>query len=397
MRKFKGTHVFVVDATTFPVHRDRLFCGVKNPITEWSRYGLYADLFALRQGDVVFFYQRRIDEPRKERGFRGVYEIISEPFFDINDIDGVYQSQGFSVRGKCPNCGSPFSAKTIKGDEIKKCPVCKKQHGYHILPNRILIKVKEYYENPVDDNTAYINHTNHGMLWTMLFRKIFGPGRERSITHILPEEGEKLTRLLMRINGKSCQPPPSMPYPKAEEGLINRLQLKVGNGPVVSSESILEAWMMQNIDKNIPILTEIVGPLEELEYFGNNVLYGIGGEKVDILCFHNNGVRYKATVMELKKGGIDKKGVEQIEDYPYWVAQLSTANLPYSINKFEIQPVLIGHGTSSEIITDIKNVGEKTIDLPLKEKCKVVVKKPILLEYYVKDGNINFKYLYSSY
>ena len=66
-----NAHVFVVDATTFPVHRDRLFCGVKNPANDNTRYGLYADMFAIRPGDTVFFYQSRIDEYRSDRGFRG--------------------------------------------------------------------------------------------------------------------------------------------------------------------------------------------------------------------------------------------------------------------------------------------------------------------------------------
>ena len=391
--QFKKAHVFVVDKFTFPVHRDRLFCGVKNPININTRYGVYADLKALRVGDIVFFYQRRVDESPRERGFRGVYEISSEPFFDTREIKGC-EFPNLSVRGECPFCGKPFSTKDIEGNKKRKCPSCKRTHSYHILPNRVLITLKEYYEKPVDDNTAYINHTNHGMLWTMLFRKIFGPGRERSINPILPEEGEKLIRLLKRINGKPTEFLYHQPYPVDEKILSQKLYIELGEGPTVAYESILEAWLMENIDKDIPVLKEIIGPPEELEYFGNNILYGIGGEKVDILCLHNKeGKRYKATVIELKRKGIDKRGVEQIEEYPYWIAQLVTVNLPYrdKLKLFEVQPVFIAHTISSNIKKSIKGIGEKKFELPYQNPCKIIVKKTIVLKYEVKEENIIFE------
>ena len=161
-----NAHVFVVDANTFPVHRDRLFCGVKNPENESTRHGLYADLLGTRPGDEIFFYQSRIDEPRPERGFRGLYRCVSAPFFDKTDVKGAAASKGLTVLGKCPKCGSPFSLKSGKAGTLgeRKCPACGKEHGLHVLPNRILIEPVSYFPNPVDDNTAYINHTNHGML-----------------------------------------------------------------------------------------------------------------------------------------------------------------------------------------------------------------------------------------
>ena len=74
-------HVFVVDSESYPVHRDRLFCGIKNPnknstmrrtgvvrpnIAYW---GLIADLMGVRLGDKIIFYQMRLNEAKGERGF----------------------------------------------------------------------------------------------------------------------------------------------------------------------------------------------------------------------------------------------------------------------------------------------------------------------------------------
>lgn len=385
--KNMGSHVFVVDCFSFPVHRSRGFCGVKNLPREWVRYSVFADLKAIRVGDLVFFYQRRIDEPPEERGFRGIYHVVSEPFFDDSDVEWEENV----VLGKCPHCGKPYS-ETVKEKRVV-CRSCGRTLNYneHILPNRVLIKPASYFERPVDDNTAYVNHTNHGSLPTMLFRKVFGRGRERSITHILPEEAEKLTRLLERANkGVISAFPPSEEYPSSPR---RHIQIELGRGPRIRYESVLEAWTMENIDKDIPVLRDIIGPKEELEYFGNNVLYGIGGEKVDVLSLHKNGeVRYRAVAIELKKGSIDRGAVNQIDRYSYWVAQLATANVTPRVDSLLLQPVLVGYDIRGDVMPLVERKRKREITIPyLWGDCKVTVASPILLTYEAHNGKIEFE------
>lgn len=244
-------HVFVVDSESYPVHRDRLFCGVKNPpklnakdALNTARFGLYADLKALRVGDIVFFYQMRIKEERLDRGFRGIFKVKSDPFFDTATIDGVPQSIGVlgsankKVLGKCPNCSSDISEgkrneKVIitqkngkqkqKEIDVYYCKHCNKRLDFHILPNRVLIEPIAFFTNEngseavVDDNTAYIDRNyikdNLPILWTMLFRKTYGRGRERSITHILPDEAHKL-EVIFNEKFKKVQLLNTIPYQK---------------------------------------------------------------------------------------------------------------------------------------------------------------------------------------
>jgi hypothetical protein len=351
---------------------------------EDSRLGLYADLGCVRKGDTVFFYQRRIDEPRAERGFRGIYEVIEEPFFDDLDLEW----EGNVVRGKCPHCKNYYSEKP--GDDAAVCPSCRGRLNLteHILPNRVLIKPKEYYESPVDDNTAYIDRTDPGTLWTMLFRKIYGPGRERSVTPILPEEAEKLVRLLRRVNDNKTASFPSKPY----RPTMNPININLGSGPTVPYENTLLAWMTRNIDKDYPTLREVVGPVGELEFFGDQVLYGIGGEKVDLLCLHKrDNIRYKATVFELKKDSLDQKSVTQISDYSYWIAQLVTANLPYPVENFVIQPVLIGYRVAKKALNSLQQMDIKKFKIPYQKPCEVTIHQPIVITYSVSNGSINFQ------
>lgn len=395
-----NAHVFVVDRDSYPVHRDRLFCGVKNPpkvnakgFPNSSHYGLIADLKAIRKGDLVFFYQMRRDEKKHLRGFRGIFKVVSDPFYSDEDIKGVKNSLGDlgssnkKVLGKCPLCKTSISDKTkdvekiVNGKKrkvtIKYCLKCNRELQFHILPNRVLIKPFIYYDNPIDDNTAYIDRKfmKKGMLWTMLFRKTFGAGRERSITHILPEEAEKLSFIFKNLF-KEEKLNTSVPY-KPKKPKPVKVPLDTDDKGELKIEAYLEAWMMENIDKNIPVLKDIIGPVDEIEYFGNNVLYGIGGEKVDVLVLHKeNNKRYKATVIELKKGKLKESDIKQIKDYTKWMAQL-VFNDSTKKSKLKIQPVLIGFDTPQQIINFAKKFITET--QPIK-----------ILDYTVSKNTIKF-------
>lgn len=401
-----NTHVFVVDSDSYPVHRDRLFCGVKNPNMQTHRktgsvglntafFSLYADLKALRKGDLVFFYQMRTDEAKLDRGFRGIFRVTSDPFFDQTEIKGVSTSTGDlgsankAILGKCPHCNSSLS-EIVDDDENLKCKNCGRKLPFHILPNRVLIepvkcfKRRDNTEAVIDDNTAYIDRNyikeNLPILWTMLFRKTYGAGRERSITHVLPEEADKLRYIFEDLKKQKIFQETTFAYlnpykPTSAKPLEIPLENEDGE---LKIEALLEAWFMENIDKKIPVLKDIIGDPSELEYFGNNVLYGIGGERVDILCLHKkNGQRFRATVIELKKGDIKKDDIEQIHDYTKWMAQLVFGEDTKEA-KSKIQPVLIGFTVSEKNKEYAKSIITET-------------QKPILLEYTVKNKGIEFK------
>lgn len=386
-------HTFVVDRRTFPVHRDRRFCGVKNPINTNSRLSLYADMLALRKGDIVFFYQRQMEKD-EVWGFHGIYTIVSEPFFDNQDIEGVGEFFRHIVYGACPECKVSFSNLPTKADELREYGLteCKNHDEYPILPNRVLIEPLEekYFDKIVTDNVAYIDreyikNPYTDMLWTLLFRKVWGAGRARSVCHILPEEIKKLTELFEKESHKGT-PPQSIPYPspKCRKKIDVELDEFSNDDGSLKYEAALEAWMMKNIDNRSVVketgLNEIIEP-DKLEYFGNNVLYSIGGEKVDVLCIHNEDpdsmnvdTRYKITVIELKKGKIDERAVKQIKNYSKWMAQL-TAHKDWKSNLKKIQPVIIG----SVIPRGISELGLEGTTM-----------RPILMKYTVKDNKITF-------
>jgi hypothetical protein len=404
-----GAHVFVVDKYSYPVHANKGFCGVKNP-KGGGRLGLIADVKTYRVGDTVIFYHRRVDEDPLDRGFRDVFKIISEPFYDDSDV----AHNGNKVLGKCPTCGYPYS-----GTQDFECSNPKQTHeiphGQHILPYRVLIEPVMRFDKPVDDNTAYIDPEDEGELPTLRWRKVTGAGRARSAQHILPEESEKLIRLLKKVNDNTTSDASTTNYISVEEAEEKKipptLEIKrdtsgeplfyVKRDGSFSGELGLEAWVLENIDKSVEVLKDVVGPLDELEYFGNGVQYGIGGEKVDVLLLHKRkGKRFKATVIELKKNDVDEDTINQVLDptkqnYTKWVGLLATSNVKPQIDSLMIQPAMVGFSIDrgsiksrlKELERKYKIFSEKIlIKYPHRPEVKIEVSKPIFIEYKVVNG-----------
>lgn len=359
-----ASHVFVVDGTSYSVHRDRLFCGVKRPTTETKKgnlnsahYNLIADISMIRKGDTVFFYQMQEKGSSEERGFRGgIFRVSGKPYFDKTRVEGlnvensIFDSTGKAVDGSCPGCST--SGSETRGDENLECKECGRTLEHHILPFRVPIEVDQLYvdadgnEAVINDNTAYIDRNyirdNLPVLWTLLFRKVYGAGRNRSIAPILPEESDKLRHIFDDLFSKIDAPNFPRYEPAAPEPIFrNYSTLDSGE---LNLEAMLQLWISHNIDR-LPDddLNKIVGDPAELEFKGNCVLYGIGGENVDLLLIHNDGSgRTRATVIELKKGSLVKHDIDQVRSYIKWISQLVFGDdRDESIRK--IQPVLIGH------------------------------------------------------
>lgn len=421
---FPKTHVFVVDKYSYPVHTGKGFCGVKNP-KGGGRLGLISDIKTYRKGDLVIFYQRRIDEAPLERGFRDVFKVISEPFYDDTDVE--YNRN--KVLGKCPTCGYPYSeglSENWKPPQNFKCSNPNNSHeipcGQHILPYRILIEPVVRFDKPVDDNSAYVDAEDYGELPTLRWRKITGAGRARSAQRILPEEAEKLIRLMKKINNNLESKERTTNYITVEEaerkkisetlqirrGTSGKLLFYVKDNGSFAGEYGLETWLVENIDKDISSLKDVVGDLSELEYFGNNVQYGVGGENADILLLHKkDGKRFKVTVIELKKDKINADTIDQVlnpkkQNYAKWIGQLVTANVNPSITTLAIQPVMIGFEIIGDAIKRVKEIERDfhtfsqtiTLNYQYRNRPNVIIKvlKPIFLTYKVEERIVNFKF-----
>jgi len=383
-------HLFVVDDDTMPIHIQKGFCGiVKINVTNRSGrdnvsfFGQLSDLMNIKINDLVYFYMQTKGNKKfftlqdshnfknLEQGYYGIFRVVGKPFISTKEIRGEYPFENYFIFGSNEN-----ENYSIHERDEAILP---------ILPIRIPIEpindFEDFKNKFVDDNHAYIDKTDEGSLSTLLFKKIKRTGEERSITPILPEEASKIARLIFK------QPPKTFPLSignnfirrQDDEEEVNLL-MSSNDGNTLSVEAMLEAYILHALNNNISLndLDDIIGEYEDIEFCGNQVQYGISGNKVDILILHrkviagNASYRYKATVIELKKDKIKKEDILQIIDYQKWIAQLTTFN-----NLKAIQPILIGKEPTSRMTQTTKSV----IRQSLEEIQRLGISAPRFFEY----------------
>lgn len=336
-------HVFITNKDTFPVVRDNSFWGVgvkgmPDTLEEIIKENLknvkkpylsiIGDILGTRIGDIVFLYEQQV-------GFHGIYKIVSEPFFDTTPIRCVDKTWPFRVEIECLN----------------------------------------YFPNPVPEDYLFSTKEYESKFWGWFYRKIQGP---RGANTINPEAAEALIELLVKINGNAVNKPRSIkPYPSKNKTPI---ALPLDREGKVYLEDILRAWLIANLDKpDRKDLRKIFGPSQDIEWFANNVPYHITRKNIDILCYHKNNkyigfpLRYKFSVVELKRDIASDTDVSQVIQYSKWVAgRLAGSEIE------TVQPILIAFDFNNKAKQKAKNseFSERGI---------------LFVKYEVKNNNIKFK------
>lgn len=317
-----GAHVFIASSDTFPILRDNGFLAVyredrSKELWEKTRADILADLSCLRIGDRIFFYEAG-------NGFHGIYRARSLPFFDETKIDSI-------------------------GDDA---------------PYRVLIEPLHYFPNPVSELRVLGQRHSPTELRSIFYKKALQRGK--AITHLFPEEERKLTELLFKANDGEAKLQARLYEPENKPRITFDLE-PTENGEV-KYEKILEGWLMQHLDKPEFNCNLFLGDLNDIETFANYVPTNIAGGNIDVIVYHKravNGVemRYKISVVELKKGNIDERAVIEVEEYAKWASEHLAEN-----DAEMIQPVLIGKKATERAIARCKHYG-------------ISRRKPILIEY----------------
>ncbi len=313
-------HVFITNKDTYPIVRDNSFCGIgvkgipnsldkviTDNLTNRKKqyFSMMADILGTRIEDIVFLYERQV-------GFHGIYKIAGIPFFDPTPISCVDETWPIRVEIECIN----------------------------------------YFPEPVPEDYLFSTKEYESMSWGWFYRKIQG---SRSINTINPEAAKAIIELLVKINGNAINNPPQIkPYAP-----LNKVPLKLplDQDDRVYLEDILRAWLISNIDNpQRTDIREIFGPPEDMEWFANNVPYHVTMKNIDILCFHKNmkytgcPLRYKFSVVELKRDIANDLDVNQVIEYSKWVSgRLAGSEIE------TVQPILIAYDFSSKAKQKAKN------------------------------------------
>jgi hypothetical protein len=285
-----NAHVLITNPDTYPVCRDRLFWGVGMPdcpetFDEWvdSSNGrkpylkMLVDMLGLSVGDLVFLYERQI-------GFHGVYKVSSPLFFDTT---AVQNRDGLQVDKQ--------------------------------WPLRIRLECLYYFPKPIPEDLLFSTPHYESVFWVWAYRKSQGA---RGCNTITPEAAEALLELLVKINGRDSNYAfdPYVPSRVQEVGLP-----LFNNNERVALEDYLRGHILERLrDKRN--IEPIFGPPDDIEWFANNIPYHITQKNIDLLVFHKNfryttvPLRYKYSVVELKKDIAQPKDVGQLIRYSQWAS-----------------------------------------------------------------------------
>ena len=334
------SHILITNEDTFPIVRDYGFWGsgkrgipssmealiasnLRNPHQPY--FSMVCDMLGTRDGDTVFIYER-------QAGFHGVYEIAGAPFFDtttVGCIDGTW-------------------------------------------PIRILLRCVHFFPKPVPEDLLFSTRANEERLWTWFYRKIQGG---RALNTINPEAALAIIEMLVKLNGNASEQHCSTGV-YTPSG-FQPLHLPLGKGSSFPLEDILRAWLISNIDDPARMdMPAIFGPVNDMEWFANNVPYHVSRKNIDVLVYHknyrytNHELRYKYSVVELKKDRADEKDVDQVIRYSKWVA----GRLADGENNI-VQPVLIAYDFTPSAINKAR-----TTDF--NDGCVLEI------AYRIEDGNV---------
>jgi hypothetical protein len=264
---------------------------------------LFADALTTRVGDLVFPWI--IGSKNSENlGFKYIFKVADKPYF-------------------------------VRGDEYPiKIP---------------LEEIGEGYGMPLSEEEA-LDLWDGKPLWNIIGKKSLGRGR--SLSHQTKMEDNKLIDMLKRKNNGSSAKTISLnrysgrgvPITinpsqvgttdfrsalssfKPEDRLKN---IQLNSIPwqkegVFTEEKVLEAWLMENIDKpSCNNLRQIIIPSgQHIEWFGNYLPYGVQGSNIDVVISHLNG-DHIVSVIELKVGRLSSNGIidaaKQVEKYSVFI------------------------------------------------------------------------------
>jgi len=324
-------HVLITNKDTFPVCRDKLFWGIGIPgcpsvFEEWtnpanskkSYLKMLVDMTGISVGDLIFLYERKV-------GFHGLYKVNSPLFFDTTN---VFDQSGLSVGRQ--------------------------------WPLRITLECMFYFPQAVPEDLLFSTPHYENIFWVWAYRKSQGP---RGCNTITPEAAEALIELLVKVNGEHVENDRFDPYAPSEINTVS-FPVHARNGKV-ALEDLLRGYILKQLG-NSNRLENIFGPIEDVEWYANNVPYHITQKNIDILIFHKktkytvNPLRYKYSIVELKRDKAVPRDVSQLIRYSQWTSgRLANGEVEM------IQPVLIAHDFSSQTIKKARNEDFNNKDIML--------------------------------
>ena len=386
-------HVFVVNDRTFRYHLEYMFAGTcassdplfiedvnyNNPSSkkqgltsrqERTIAEMIADVSRIRIDDKILFYVKQ--SKYHEGMFFGVFRVCENPFFDSHRNNYLSQELGVNLNFRV----------LIEPDQVFQFGIS---------------------EREALDSLEEISHPSQ-MCWSMIYRKLKA---KRGCTMIMDQESDRLIRLLrqrnnnVELNGRGY----------SFNCIENRIELK-NESPlyegtktsidikdrmlVLSSrdkafETHLQAFILQNCDRNPQLIELIALSPDKPLWIGNEVSCGFGMQSIDILLIGESDDNVTIKIIELKYKIPSAQIIkDQIPWYIKWVDQYVAPN--YS-KRVIIKPIIIAakfrrmSKTQTDFYDEMMNFNS---NLPVNNNSEMAELEYINFEIDSKNQSISF-------
>lgn len=363
------THVFIVDDNTFKHHLEHMFAGtgakdkqvnfLTNPTvpndkqsfpsaTERNLVAMIADISRVKVGDKIIFY---LQSTSKRAGmFFGVFQAISNPFFDENDDKNYLKSdmkKGLSFRV------------LIAPDQVFSLGVTE-----HVL-----------LDNIADKNNPY------QLCWSLIYRKLKG---NRGCTMITDYEYEELYNKLSVLNSGKTLNFSNYTYDSKQNAIVKANSTKKYLGRQnaidieprmrykaqqrgIAFETHLQAYVVRQIVEKDTSLLEKLGINPNLDFWiGNEVSCGVGMQRMDVMIIQEIGNVVNIFPIELKDEKPTDSIFNQISLYVDWIRQYVEPNYCDRGKEIRIFPFIIASKTTNSMIVNkmtSEDIGYISIEL----------------------------------
>lgn len=350
------THVFIVDEITFKYHLEYMFAGigakdkqanfltnptVSNdkkslpPATERNLVAMIADISRVKVGDKIILYLQSTSE--SSGMFFGVFQAISNPFFDENDDNNYLKSElkkGLSFRV------------LIAPDQVFSLGVTE----------------RELLDNIADKKYPY------QLCWSLIYRKLKA---KRGCTMITDYEYEELYNKLSVLNSGKTLNFSNYTYDSKQNAIVRANSAKKYMGRQnsidieprmrykaqrcgIAFETHLQAYVVRQIvEKNASILGKLgISPNQDF-WIGNEVSCGVGMQRIDVMIIQEVGNNVVNIIpIELKDEEPTDKIFNQISLYVDWIRQYVEPNYRDRGKTVQINPFVIAPKTTNSVIVN---------------------------------------------
>ncbi len=260
-------------------------------------FKMIADVLCTRAGDLVFLYQTGA-------GFHGIFEINSDPFYDCTRFGSIDEK----------------------------------------YPIRFFIKKMYYFKKPVPEDYLFSKKDYESIFWTWFYRKAHGA---RGMCPVPPEAAQKLVELIVKFNdGFHETDDQIVPYSPIRgvhlEQITDEIVNQIYQGSNLSEDALRVLTINHIRSSDSKDIQRLFGNKQNIEWLANEVPYHISKKSIDILCYHSIDIheeyplRYRYSVVELKRDDADERHLSQLIGYAQWVAERLADG-----DREVVQPILI--------------------------------------------------------